>query len=519
MSASLPQVPSSKGTFQQVLRQWVLFPFLFPLFFVLRIARYYFGAVPAWDVIWVAALWTIPALLLYFLLRKVFRNRLSAAVATLLLLVLLLAWHRILNPLYRLFHSGENYRYLPFIFLGFLLVITSLCLLLRKLRPVAASALLYYLNTLFLVFVVVELGLIGYYSIQRSLSPGLFFHATSEQATDRSARAGSNIYLLLFDEYSSTSVLKEKWDYDNSTMDSFLKAKGFFVNENSRSNYCWTEFSMASLFNLDYFRNFSKAHNLASEQDMQRSIVAMEQPRLTQVLKHAGYAIRCHSIFQVDTEAPEYIPELRLNKWRLLTVNSFFHALRVNYWPYLKHRTAIKEDPTYRFLPFYRMDNYNQEGVQFVFREARLKEQQPRFVYAHFFMPHNTYYYDRDDRLMTQERIEAIQPVDEPKYYGYNVTHTNKKLRLMIDSIQAQDPKACIIVLGDHGYRQHLYEDDRHSEYFRNMSALYFPDKNYSSLPDSFTNVNVFRIVLNKICSTHYPLLPNHSYPLTLKPN
>lgn len=500
------------------MQQWVLFPFLFPLFYVLRIARYYFGAVPAMDVLWISALWTLLSLAIYFLLRKLLRNHLAAAVASLLLLILLLAWHQILNPLYRLFGTGENYRYLPFIFLAFLAAIAAIGILLRKLRPNAARSLLFYLNTLFLVFVLVELCLIGYYAFQRKMAPGLFIHNPSEAVTDSTAQAGANIYLLLFDEYSSTDVLKEKWHYDNSAMDSFLKERGFFVNEKSRSNYCWTEFSMASLFNLDYFRKFRKAHNMASDQDIQRSIVAIEQPRLTQVLKHAGYTIRCHSIFQVDTETPEYIPELRLNKWRLVTVSSFFHAFEVNYWPYLKDRSAMKANPSFRYPPFYRMDTYNREGLQFVMQESRNKETRPRFVYAHFFMPHNTYYYDSANRLMPMERIKAIKPEKEPKYYGYNVTHTNQELRLMIDSIQANDPKACIIVLGDHGYRQHLYHDDRYPEYFRNMSAIYFPDRNYSAMPDSFTNVNVFRLVLNKVCGTHYPLLPDRSYPLTKEP-
>jgi hypothetical protein len=511
----MPLYPSLSFTsFRQALRQWVVFPFLFPLFYVLHIARYYCGAVPASDVLLISAGWMLLTWLLYWLLRIFIKNRLAAGVAALLLTVLTGCWYKILNPLLRAFHTGENYNRLPWIFMGFLALIAALAFAAGRLKERAASAMLYYLNTLFALFIAAELLLIGFYALQGR--PGPLIKNPAEQAIDASATPGGNIYLLLCDEYASTAVLREKWGFDNSAMDSFLKSRGFFVNAHSRSNYCWTEFSMASLLNMDYFRHFRSPHNTANYQDIQRAIVAIENPRVVQVLKQAGYAIKPYSIFQVDSQAAEYIPELRLNKGRLITASSLFHAMRINYLPYLRHRAEIKANPDYHFPPFYRMNEYNDEGVRKVLHEASLHESKPKFVYAHFFMPHDTYYYDSAGLLMPMERIKNIPKAEEPRYYYYNMRHANGKLRQMVNSIQANDPGASIIVLGDHGYRQHLYQDDRYPEYFRNMSAIYFPDKDYRSLPDSFTNVNVFRLVLNKVCGTHYSLLPDKSCPLTL---
>jgi hypothetical protein len=513
-------MPSDKSGRRGVRHSWqraVLFPFLFPVFYVLHIARYYFGAVPASDTLEISGAYLLATAIVYFLVSKIVKDKLARGLTTLILMAVFICWYKIINPLFRAFHVGENYNYYPFILLGIAVIIWIVYFATRRLKPSTSSAVLYYLNALFTIFVAVELGFIGFYAVQRPYKNSLILKAPAEQHIDLSAKAGPNIYLLLFDEYASTEVLKDEWHYDNSDMDSFLKDRGFFVNAKSRSNYCWTEFSMASLLHMDFFNRFRGEHNYVNYQDIQRSIVAIEHPRVTEVLRHAGYTIKCHSFFEVDDQPADYVPELRINKGLLVTVNSLFHGFQITYLPYLKYRSQIKRNPNFRFPPFYRMDDYNNEGVSMVFNEARYQATTSRFVYAHFLMPHDTYFYDSVDRIMPMDRIKAISKEQEPQHYMYNLRHTNNKIRQMVDTILKHDPHPVIIVLGDHGYRYHLYEDDKHPEYFKNMSAIYFPDRDYSTVPDSFTNVNVFRIVLNKVCGTNYPLLPDKSYTLSLK--
>ncbi len=501
---------------RQWLRSAVLFPFLFPVFYALHIARYYFGAVPVTDVLEISAAYLLVTAVVYFLVSTLVKNRLARGLVTLIMMVIFVCWFKIINYVFRAFHTGDNYNYYPFILLGCAAIVWIAILVAKRLKASTLSAVQYYLNSLFAIFIIVELCFIAFYAIQRPYNNSLMLKDPAEQHTDVSAKPGPNIYLMLFDEYASTGVLKDEWHYDNSSIDSFLKGRGFFVNTKSRSNYCWTEFSMASLLHMDFFRRFRADHNYVNYQDIQRSIVAIEHPRLTEVLRHAGYAIKCHSFFEVDDQPADYVPELRINKGRLITTSSLFHGFEINYLPYLKYRSRIRRDPNFRFPPFYKMDDYNNEGVAWVLNQARAQAAQPNFIYAHFLMPHDLYYYDSADRIMPMDRIKAISKEQEPQHYMYNVRHTNSKIRQMVDTILKYDPHPVIIVLGDHGYRYHLYEDDKHPEYFRNMSAIYFPDKDYSSVPDSFTNVNVFRIVLNKVCGTNYPLLPDKSYTLTL---
>ena len=66
---------------------------------------------------------------------------------------------------------------------------------------------------------------------------------------------------------------------------------------------------------------------------------------------------------------------------------------------------------------------------------------------------------------------------------------------------------AIIILQSDHGYGGFAFENTKNI--FKNLSAFYFPDQNYSALYDSITNVNTFRIILNKYFNQKMPLLPD----------
>ena len=49
------------------------------------------------------------------------------------------------------------------------------------------------------------------------------------------------------------------------------------------------------------------------------------------------------------------------------------------------------------------------------------------------------------------------------------------------------------------------------------MNAIYLPDRDYSTLYDSMTNVNEFRIIFNKTFNQKFPLLKDSSIFLTDK--
>jgi hypothetical protein len=151
-------------------------------------------------------------------------------------------------------------------------------------------------------------------------------------------------------------------------------------------------------------------------------------------------------------------------------------------------------------------------------QETSKKTSHPRFVYLHLAMPHFPYYYDEHLQMRSEkDMFDDMNPGHVDSYFKY-LLYTNKKLEELVDTIQKNsNHPAVIILMGDHGYRTNTNDGDR-THYFKNMNAVYFPDKNYRLFTDSITGVNQFRIILNSLFKQNLPLLQDSTIFLTDKP-
>ena len=68
-----------------------------------------------------------------------------------------------------------------------------------------------------------------------------------------------NVYYIILDEYASSKVLKDIFDFDNQDFISQLNARGFHVTENSHSNYASTILSLTSSLNMEYVNYLTDA--------------------------------------------------------------------------------------------------------------------------------------------------------------------------------------------------------------------------------------------------------------------
>ena len=68
-----------------------------------------------------------------------------------------------------------------------------------------------------------------------------------------------NVYYIILDEYASSKVLKDIFDFDNQNFISQLSARGFHVTENSHSNYANTFLSLTSSLNMEYVNYLTDA--------------------------------------------------------------------------------------------------------------------------------------------------------------------------------------------------------------------------------------------------------------------
>ena len=82
-------------------------------------------------------------------------------------------------------------------------------------------------------------------------------------------------------------------------------------------------------------------------------------------------------------------------------------------------------------------------------------------------------------------------------YLGY-LEYVNAGIKRLITNIQQNTGnKAIIIVMGDHGFREHI-DLNLHSN-FQNMNAVYIPGGDYHLLYDSISGVNQFSVILNTV--------------------
>src|SRR5437868_3701082 len=89
--------------------------------------------------------------------------------------------------------------------------------------------------------------------------------------------------------------------------------------------------------------------------------------------------------------------------------------------------------------------------------------------------------------------------------------YTNQRVMKILGEIMKGRTKPYVIILqSDHGFRDFQHASER-QKIFQNLSTFYFSDTDYSSLYDSISNVNTFRVIFNKYLNTKYPLLEDSS--------
>jgi len=137
----------------------------------------------------------------------------------------------------------------------------------------------------------------------------------------------------------------------------------------------------------------------------------------------------------------------------------------------------------------------------------------PRFTYAHFVLPHETFYFDSTGKQL--DLHYTARTMVNKKDYLQQLVYTNKFIiKPLVDSIFKNSKRPFVMIIqGDHGYRS--YEPGKMNLEFENLSAFYFSNQNYSQLYNSMTSVNGFRVVLNANLNQQLPLLKDSTINLS----
>ncbi len=475
------------------------FPFcflLFPIFFVLHGWKENFEYISFHDILILGCTYLLSSIIVFLIFLVLFRQTPKAGIYTFFILLVFLLFGAMQDFLraIQLLESLSRYRYLlPS--LGLFLLISFILL---KKKKTSLNKFNFFLTILILVFIAIDAFSLIRMALSKESSPGVV--ASNSVGTQCEGCAKPDIYFLIFDEYASSRSLQDFLHYDNNSFESSLRARGFHIIPGSRSNYDFTIFSLASMLNMEYVQGV-KDFNASSVKDFASCINLIRNNKVVDFLESSGYQIINYSIFDL--------------KGRPSIVNQTFLPLKVSL---ITEQTLINR--VSRDLGHFRLYSglhSNELFTQKLLDESRRKTDQPRFIYVHFFMPHQPYYFDSLGRSRDKQTLLAETDHFGKESYLQYLKYTNEKALQLVDSILNNNATPPIIMLmGDHGCRG-VTNATNSDHMFMNMNAIHIPGGSYNRFYDSLSVVNQFRILFNTQFHQSFELLKDSSILVGIK--
>jgi hypothetical protein len=471
------------------------FLFLLPLFFVLH---GYIENIEAMQFTEALGLWgeyLVVTVIIFGNAFLIFRSQRKAALFTFSIMFYHLFFGAIHDAMKNIFGNSFITKYgfiLPLSLIGFI----ALFIYLRKTkRPL--NQLATYLNVLLLLLILIDVPrLLKASSNKKPLA--VLANATVCDSCDK-----PDIYLIIADEYADSSSLQQIFGFNNGAFQAGLRERGFHIINNSRSNYNFTGFAMASIFQMDYLKNMEGRNQ--SLADKNRCYQLINNSGLWSFFKQHGYEIKNHSAFNVaniPTEAPQnYI----LIGKDMIVSHTFLSRINKD----LRYHLVVtfKIESEINHISYF-INRCNQLLLSRLLEEPKQVSNKPKFVYTHLTMPHYPYYFKKDGEANPVEWLQEGEQIRKKEYIGY-LQYSNTLFTETIDRILKGSKKPPIILfMGDHGFREFADGFEKNAPYYyMNMNAVYLPNKNYSGFPDSISSVNQFRVLLNTSFGQKLPLL------------
>lgn len=323
-------------------------------------------------------------------------------------------------------------------------------------------------------------------------------------------RSNPNIYFLIFDSYPSQRILKHYYSYNDSSFVNDLILKGFDVNQNARSNYCFTGASIASTLSMRYLHldnEFKTAYN---------------QDNYISKFYDDNYVIN-----RLESEGYDIVSNFNKEDKSFTNEKSLFLDDFVQLVIHLSMFRVIEKDLVVNQL---RIDT--ESRLQFL--KDFIPGDKPVFVNMHIMIPHSPFIF-RHDGSRPKYFESAFGKFEDKDKFVEQVRFASSEIIKIIDSIKANDPNAIIIVQADHGYGgddDMKYLNRNSTGAFNDMRErippLYYLDQRFGILSaiyspislgikENSTPVNLFRFIFNKLFNENNDYLPDNSYFALIK--
>lgn len=314
-----------------------------------------------------------------------------------------------------------------------------------------------------------------------------------------------DIYYIILDGYGRSDVLKEIYKYDDSEFIDFLKQNGFYVAENSHSNYAQTALSLSSSLNYEYINELS---DYLGKDSTNRDPLAelIRNNKVRAFLKTKGYQFVAlasgYSVTELNNADFYLASSNKLNSFESMLASNSAAVLWMNYISPKWYRERILNS-------FQTLTNMPEI-------------QSPKFVFAHILVPHPPFVFGANGEVIAPKSFQEGNYYDGTReeyisgYYG-QITYINNLVEKAIEGILLHSKTDPIIILqGDHGPGSTLnwdrLEQDCFMERMSILNAYHLPGNVDNKLYPSITPVNTFRLILTAYFGAHQEFLADSSY-------
>jgi hypothetical protein len=329
------------------------------------------------------------------------------------------------------------------------------------------------------------------------------------QAISGNSNSLPDIYYIVPDRYASNIMLKEYYHYDNSEFLRFLSNKGFYVASKSYSNYPKTLQSLTSSLNFEYLDAIGEAAGRECA-DWRLMLPDLRNNRVMRFLKERGYRTYHFGSWWGPTDRN---PRADANiKFGLMNE---FEAMLYRMTP-----VGFLDD---QYLHMADFTTVQCARVREKFERLRGigNEEGPKFIFAHFLLPHPPFVLTADGRCCNNGNRGG----DISSGYLEQLKYANLELQKTIETILARETRPVIIVIqADEGPRPTRYAEDEDRFDWRQatpdelrqkmgiLNAYYFPRQDYEPLREDISPVNTFRVIFNNYFGTNLNILPDKSF-------
>jgi hypothetical protein len=307
-----------------------------------------------------------------------------------------------------------------------------------------------------------------------------------------------SVYVILMDEYAGDAALKKYASFDNQLFTSQLESLGFRVIKETKSNYNYTIYSVASLLNGNY-------NSYPTNNKYTYCLSRVNHNRVVSSFREIGYQFVNISPFTIHPHRP------------------FFNYFFLPGNSYLILRPTILDD-VIEFLPFFitkrlsdktlfeKLVSYktaiNIQALDTLLAVSARKRTSPVFCYTHVMMPHGIYARDSSGKINTGYLTNLnIKQKDKQDAYVQYLVYTNKKILPYLSALKKNTGDSAIIMLiSDHGSRDLAIGNNKLIA-FSNFAAVYYPKGMNMSWYDGISNVNFFRVLFSDMSGKNIPLL------------